>query len=95
MKNYDEQNWSGMIGAPCRSCFVSIPRRFENVLGVLLGIYWGYLPLSLIPEQGGYRSERGGYPNGLKGPPGHDGGRGPPAQRHRVHVVPRQKKDFV
>ena len=31
-------------------------------------------------------SERGGYPNGLKGPPGHDGGRGPPARRHRVHV---------
>ena len=48
------QNWSGTLGASCRSCFVSFSRRFDDILGVLLGIYWGYLPLSLIPEQGGF-----------------------------------------
>ena len=54
--------------------------------------FQGYVPLSLIPEQGGlsYIRERGMPPNGLKGPPGRDDGREPPAQRHRhvdVHVV--------
>ena len=42
------------------------------------------VPLSLIPEPGALRyegvyvRERGMPPNGLKGPPGHDDGRGAP-----------------
>ena len=48
-----------MIGAPCRSCFVLFPGHFGDLLVVLLGIYWGYLPLSLIPAGGFYIRERG------------------------------------
>ena len=43
------QIWSGMIGAPCRSCFVSFPRHFDN----FPRFYWWFSSPSLLSPQGG------------------------------------------